>query len=134
MSMVTAMDGIGDVNHVDTVHDNTNKEYKKAMEKAMENEKVVAYDSVSELKGSGEVKETLVQQPVPTDIWLQFDTITIGSDPKNLVRFDLKEIFYGLSKLASLTMVKEPVNTDIEFEDEKEVVEKINELEEKEEK
>ena len=31
-------------------------------------------------------------------------------------------------------MVREPVNTDIEFEDEKEVVEKINELEKKEEK
>lgn len=91
-------------------------------------------ENTVELNGSGEVKETLVQQPRPTDIWLQFDTITIGSDPENLVRFDLKEIFYGLSKLASLTMVKEPVNTDIEFEDEKEVVEKINELEEKEEK
>ena len=92
-------------------------------------------DNTVELKGSDEVtKETLDQQPRPTDIWLQFDTITIGSDPENLVRFDLKEIFYGLSKLASLTMVREPVNTDIEFEDEKEVVEKINELEEKEEK
>ena len=92
-------------------------------------------DNTVELKGSDEVtKETLSQQPRPTDIWLQFDTITIGSDPENLVRFDLKEIFYGLSKLASLTMVREPVNTDIEFEDEKEVVEKINELEKKEEK
>lgn len=92
-------------------------------------------DNTVESKGSDEViKETLDQQPRPTDIWLQFDTITVGSDPENLVRFDLKEIFYGLSKLASLTMVREPVNTDIEFEDEKEVVEKINELEEKEEK
>lgn len=92
-------------------------------------------DNTVELKGSDEViKETLAQQPRPTDIWLQFDTITIGSDPENLVRFDLKEIFYGLSKLASLTMVREPANTDIEFEDEKEVVEKISELEKKEEK
>lgn len=92
-------------------------------------------ENTVESKGSDEViKETLDQQPRPTDIWLQFDTITIGSDPENLVRFDLKEIFYGLSKLASLTMVREPVNTDIEFEDEKEVVEKINELEKKEEK
>ena len=36
MSMTTAMDGIGDVNHIDTVHDDINPEYKKAMEKAME--------------------------------------------------------------------------------------------------
>ena len=37
MSMVTAMDGIGDVNHVDTVHDNVSEEYKQAMEKAKTN-------------------------------------------------------------------------------------------------
>ena len=40
MSMVTAMDGIGDVNHVDTVHDNISEEYKQTMEKAIENKEI----------------------------------------------------------------------------------------------
>ena len=53
------------------------------------------------------VQETVVQQPIPTNIWLQFDTITIGavnSEPKT---YDLRAIFDGLERLATVTIVRE---------------------------
>jgi len=131
MSMVTAMDGIGDVNHVDTVHDNISEEYKQAMEKAMENkkEKETIVEEVEtpvevtkekmvmtkeEMKASG-----LQQLPVdengnpigPMDIWLQFDTISVGSGERRAT-FDLAKLLAGIEKLADVTMIREDSNNE----------------------
>jgi ABC-type hemin transport system substrate-binding protein len=126
MSMVTAMDGIGDVNHVDTVHDNVSEEYKQAMEKVMENkeEKETVIEEVEtpveatkekmvmtkeEMEASG-----LQQLPVdengnpiiPTDIWLQFNTLSVGVG-ENRHTFDLVKILEGLTRLAEVTIVRQ---------------------------
>ena len=118
MSMVTAMDGIGDVNHIDTVHDNISKEYKQAMEKTMANEEVETPVEVTkekmvmtkeELEAAG-----LQQLPVdengnpivPTDIWLQFNTLSVGVG-ENRHTFDLVKILEGLTRLAEVTMVRQ---------------------------
>lgn len=126
MSMVTAMDGIGDVNHVDTVHDNVSEEYKRAMEKVMEN-KEVKETVVEEVETPVEVtKEKMVmtkeeleaaglqQLPVdekgnpmvPTDIWLQFNTLSVGVG-ENRHTFDLVKILEGLTRLAEVTIVRQ---------------------------
>lgn len=128
MSMVTAMDGIGDVNHVDTVHDNISEEYKQAMEKAMEN-KEEKETVVEEVETPVEVtKEKMVmtkeeleaaglqQLPVdengnpiiPTDIWLQFNTLSVGVG-ENRRTFDLVKILEGLTRLAEVTIVRQDV-------------------------
>ena len=126
MSMVTAMDGIGDVNHVDTVHDNVSEEYKRAMEKVMEN-KEVKETVVEEVETPVEVtKEKMVmtkeeleaaglqQLPVdekgnpmvPTDIWLQFNTLSVGVG-ENRHTFDLVKILEGLTRLAEVTIIRQ---------------------------
>ena len=131
MVMVTAMDGIGDVNHIDTVHDNVSEEYKQAMEKVMENKEekeIVTYDSVSELNdvSTQEAEQKMVmtkeemeasglqQLPVdendnpvvPTDIWLQFNTLSVGVG-ENRHTFDLVKILQGLTRLAEVTIVRQ---------------------------
>lgn len=130
MSMVTAMDGVGDVNHVDTVHDNVSEEYKQAMEKTMANEEkeIVAYDSATELNevSTQEAKQKMVmtkeeleasglqQLPVdengnpivPTDIWLQFNTLSVGVG-ENRRTFDLVKILEGLTRLAEVTIIRQ---------------------------
>lgn len=126
MSIVTAMDGVGDVNHVDTVHDNVSEEYKQTTEKAMENKEIVAYDSVTELNEvSAQVQEpvaeirplteeeqakqmpaTTLNKARPIDIWFQFDTISVGSSKKTAT-FDLAKLLAGIEKLANLTMVRQ---------------------------
>ena len=126
MSMVTAMDGIGDVNHVDTVHDNISEEYKQVMKKAIKNKEIVAYDSVAELNEvSAQVQEpvvkirplteeeqekqmpaTTINQAKPIDVWLQVDTISVGSGEKTAT-FDLAKLLAGIEKLADLTIVRQ---------------------------
>lgn len=127
------MEGIGDVNHIDTVHDDINPEYKKAMEKAMANEEIVAYDSATELneiptETTEKVEMTKVQEPMtefrplteeeqakqmppttlnqerPTNIWLQFNTVSVGWDEegKPTATFDLVTLLRGLERLGSL--------------------------------
>ena len=58
------------------------------------------------------VQETVVQQPIPTNIWLQFDTISIGSFNSEPKTYDLRAIFDGLERLASVTMVREEKETE----------------------
>ena len=113
MSMVTAMDGIGDVNHIDTVHDNISEEYKQAMEKTMENqeevkvteEKLESVTPVEETVDEATMQTTQVPQG-PLDIWLQFDTISVGSGERRAT-FDLVKLLAGIEKLADLTMVRQ---------------------------
>ncbi|MBR2247640.1 MAG: hypothetical protein IJ880_11590 [Bacilli bacterium] len=113
MSMVTAMDGIGDVNHVDTVHDNVSEEYKQAMEKAMENKEATqVQEPVAEIRPLTEEEQAKQLPPItldqkgPIDIWLQFDTISVGSGEKRAT-FDLAKLLAGIEKLADLTMVRQ---------------------------
>lgn len=112
MSMVTAMDGIGNVNHVDTVHDDVSKEYKQAMEKAMENKEEKEVLETTNAKIIETVDEAVTQIPQapqgPLDIWLQFDTISVGSGEKTAT-FDLAKLLAGIEKLADLTMVRQEV-------------------------
>lgn len=132
MSMVTAMDGIGDINHIDTVHDNISKEYKQAMEKTMANEEIVAYDSATELNDVSTEKVEMTKEEleasnyqklpvdengnpmVPTDIWLQFNTLSVGVG-ENRHTFDLVKILEGLTRLAEVTIIRQeaqPVEED----------------------
>ena len=114
MSMVTAMDGIGDVNHVDTAHDNVSEEYKQAMEKAMENKEEVTQvqEPVAEIRPLTEEEQAKQMPPItlnqkgPIDIWLQFDTISVGSGERTAT-FDLAKLLAGIEKLADLTMVRQ---------------------------
>ena len=114
MSMVTAMDGIGDVNHVDTVHDNVSEEYKQATEKVMENKEEVTQvqEPVAEIRPLTEEEQAKQMPPItlnqkgPIDIWLQFDTISVGSSEKTAT-FDLAKLLAGIEKLADLTMVRQ---------------------------
>ena len=114
MSMVTAMDGIGDVNHIDTTHDNVSEEYKQAMEKAMENKEEVTQvqEPVAEIRPLTKEEQAKQLPPItlnqkgPIDIWLQFDTISVGSSEKTAT-FDLAKLLAGIEKLADLTMVRQ---------------------------
>lgn len=116
MSIVTAMDGIGDVNHVDTVHDNISEEYKQAMEKAMKNQEEVKVTE-EKLESVTPVEKTVDEETMqmsqipqgPMDIWLQFDTISVGSGERRAT-FDLAKLLAGIEKLADVTMVREDSN------------------------
>ena len=66
-----------------------------------------------ELNGSGEVKEALTLQPIPTNIWLQFNTITIGAVDSEPKTYDLRAIFDGLERLATVTMVREEKTEEV---------------------
>ena len=119
MSMVTAMDGIADVNHVDTVHDNVSEEYKQAMEKAMENKEEVTQvqEPMAEISPLTEEEQAKQLPPItlnqkgPIDIWLQFDTISVGSGEKTAT-FDLAKLLAGIEKLADVTMIREDSNNE----------------------
>ena len=95
---------------------------------ANEEKEIVAYDSVTELNEvpAQEAKQKMVmtkeeleasglqQLPVdengnpivPTDIWLQFNTLSVGIG-ENRRTFDLVKILEGLTRLADLTMVRQ---------------------------
>lgn len=119
MTMVTAMDGIGDINHVDTVHDNVSEEYKQAMEKTMENKEEVTQvqEPVAEIRPLTEEEQAKQMPPItldqkgPIDIWLQFDTISVGSGEKRAT-FDLAKLLSGIEKLADVTMIREDSNNE----------------------
>lgn len=119
MSMVTAMDGISDVNHVDTAHDNVSEEYKQAMEKAMENKEEVTQvqEPVAEFRPLTEEEQAKQMPPItldqkgPIDIWLQFDTISVGSGERRAT-FDLAKLLTGIEKLADITMIREDSNNE----------------------
>lgn len=112
MSMTTAMDGIGDVNHIDTVHDDINPEYKKAMEKAMEKqeemtkvqEPMTEFRPLTEEEQAKQMPPTTLNQERPTNIWLQFNTVSVGWDEegKPTATFDLVTLLRGLERLGSL--------------------------------
>ena len=131
MSMVTAMDGIADVNHVDTVHDNVSEEYKQAMEKAMENKEEVTQvqEPVAEFRPLTEEEQAKQMPPItlnqkgPIDIWLQFDTISVGSGERTAT-FDLAKLLAGIEKLADLTMVRQEAPVEEESTDDIEEVKK----------
>lgn len=123
MSMTTAMDGIGDVNHIDTVHDDISKEYKEAMEKTMASEEKVvetvaeapAQESTAEVRplteeeraAMGEQSIKLDQQR-PTNIWLQFNTVSVGwtEDGQPRATYDIMELFNGLVALGHAVSVQ----------------------------
>lgn len=119
MSMVTAMDGVGDVNRVDTVHDNVSEEHKQAIEKAMENKEEVTQvqEPVAEFRPLTEEEQAKQMPPItlnqkgPIDIWLQFDTISVGSGEKTAT-FDLAKLLAGIEKLADVTMIREDSNDE----------------------
>lgn len=94
---------------------------------ANEEKEVVAYDSATELNEvSTETTEKvemtkeemeasgLQQLPVdengnpiiPTDIWLQFNTLSVGVG-ENRRTFDLVKILEGLTRLAEVTIVRQ---------------------------
>ena len=119
MSMVTTMDGVGDVNRVDTVHDNVSEEHKQAIEKAMENKEEVTQvqEPVAEFRPLTEEEQAKQMPPItlnqkgPIDIWLQFDTISVGSGEKTAT-FDLAKLLAGIEKLADVTMIREDSNDE----------------------
>jgi len=52
-----------------------------------------------------EARVAYAKQEVPTNIWLQFDTISIGTPGSEVLTFDLRTIFTGLSRLGQLQIV-----------------------------
>ena len=57
-----------------------------------------------------EARVAYAKQEVPTNIWLQFDTISIGTPGSEIMTFDLRTIFTGLSRLGQLQIV--PINKE----------------------
>lgn len=118
MSMTTAMEGIGDINHIDTVHDDINPEYKKAMEKAMEKqeEKIKVQEPMAEVRPLTEEEQakqmpgTTLNQEKPTNIWLQFNTVSVGwtEDGKPTATYDIVELMNGLVALGHAVSVQFP--------------------------
>lgn len=116
MSMVTAMDGIGDVNHVDTVHDDINPDYKQTMEKVMEKqeetlkvqEPVTEVRPLTEEEQSYQMPETSLNREKPTNIWLQFNTVSVGwtEDGKPTATYDIVELMNGLVALGHAVSVQ----------------------------
>lgn len=62
-----------------------------------------------------EARVAYAKQEVPTNIWLQFDTISIGTPGSEIVTYDLRTIFAGLARLGMLQLV--PVENSEEKKD-----------------